>query len=290
MVAVRAAVAKVAAMTERHDSLIERLQLFRYWAAGEFDLTVDGESRRIRCTAGSNESQHHAEELCRLKAARVQQIVSRQVKRESGYERPTREQIIDEIDADNIITRNYYGALVLNTASVSIFDIDSYKKTFWETITFKKIDNKASIIDLLRRLHSQQILPGTTWRIYETAKGIRLIVLGRFIEPESPLFNDFCNRINADNLYAMLCRHQRCYRARLTPKPFRMKIRTIKYRCPVPEGSEEEYREWVAEYERESTQYSVCRLVDTRGSSMLDNHIVELHDRYCCRDNYEKLA
>lgn len=276
-------------MTEKK-CLLERLHLFRFWAAGDFEVEIDGEKRRIHCSAGSNESQRHAEDCCRLKATMVQQIVNRQVKRESGYERPTREHIVEEIDAENIITRNYYGALVLNTGSVSIFDIDSYKKTFWETLTFKKIDNKAAIIDLLRRLHSQQILPGTTWRVYETTKGIRLIVLGQYIEPESSLFSDFCQRINADNLYALLCRHQKCYRARLTPKPFRMKIKTIKYRCPVPDGCEDEYREWVAEYELESSQYAVCRLVDTLGNGFCDNRIIELHDRYCCRTMSEKLA
>ncbi len=272
------------------DSLIERLHLFRYWAAQEFNLSIDGETRQIRCTAGSNESQFDAEERCAAKAAKVQQIVDRQIKRETGYERPTREHIIEEIDSENIITRNYYGALVLNTSSVNIFDIDSYRKTFWETVTFKKIDEKTAIVGLLRSLYAQQVLPGTTWRIYETSKGIRLIVLGQFIEPESKLFGDFCGRINADNLYATLCRHQRCYRARLTPKPFRIKIRTIKYRCPVPEGCDADYENWVADYELESKNFAVCRLVETLGPGMLDNSIVELHDRYCCNDAALPLA
>lgn len=271
-------------------SLIERLRLFRYWATREFNLVVDGESTRIRCTAGSNESLSEAEQRCAEKAVRVQQIVDHQVKRESSYERPIREEILEELDDDNVITRNYYGAQILNTASVSIFDIDTYQKTFWERITFKKIDNKTAIVGLLRRLYEQQVLPGTVWRIYETTKGIRLIVLGQYIEPESSLFSRFCRQINADNLYATLCRHQRCYRARLTPKPFRMKIKCIKYRCPIPKDEEREYRYWVAAYERESRGYTVCRLVDTLGNSGLDNQIVELHDRYCCRDESLTLA
>lgn len=270
--------------------LITRLRLFRFWAAKEFDIVVDGESRHIRCTAGSNESLHEAEQLCVRKASRVQQIVNREVRRESSYRRPTREVIIEELDSYNVITRNYYGALILNTSSVSIFDIDTYKKTFWETLTFKKIDNKTAIIGLLRRLYDQRILPGTTWRIYETCKGIRLIVLGQYIDPDSQLFKDFCNKINADNLYSMLCFHQGCYRARLTPKPFRMNIRCIKYRCPVPAGEEQNYRDWIVTYELESKKYAVCRLVDTLGGASADNRIVELHDRYCCSNDDKRLV
>ncbi|MDD3146780.1 MAG: hypothetical protein PHD82_05715 [Candidatus Riflebacteria bacterium] len=271
-------------------SLLERLRLYRYWATREFDLVIDGESTRISCTAGSNESVSEAEERCAEKAVRVQQIVDHQIKRESSYERPIREEILEEIDDDNVITRNYYGAQILNTSALSIFDIDTYQKTFWEKLTFKKIDNKTAIIGLLRQLYEQRVLPGTTWRIYETTKGIRLIVTGQYIDPESPVFSQFCRQINADNLYATLCRHQKCYRARLTPKPFRMKIKGIKYRCPIPKGEESAYREWVATYERESCNYSVCRLVETLGNLTSDNQIVELHDRFCCRDESLTLA
>ncbi len=142
----------------------------------------------------------------------------------------------------------------------------------------------------LRALHSSGILPGSTWRIYETCKGIRLIVLGQYIEPSSPLFADFSKKINSDSLYAFMCLRQNCYRARLTPKPHRMKIRCMKYRCPIPEGMERQYAEWVDEYERESHDFGVCRLVDVLGARNIENAMVDLHDRYCCNDGADRLA
>lgn len=270
--------------------LVERLGLFKYWAAREFDLQVSNEAKRIRCVAGSNASLQEAEQNCFCKAERVQAIVNGQVARENTYERPMREEIVKELDDDNVITRNYYGALILNTASLSVFDIDSYKKTLWETITFKKIDNKTAIVDMLRRLYGQRVLPGTSWRIYETTKGIRLIVLGSYIAPESKLFTEFSTMINSDSLYNFLCRQQKCYRARLTPKPYRMKIDSIKYRLPIPEERLQECRDWVCRYEKASRDFAVCRLLDTLGSTMVDNAIVDLHDHYCCNDNATRLA
>ena len=38
------------------DNLLNRLRLFRFWAEKEFEVVIDGERRKIRCRAGSNES------------------------------------------------------------------------------------------------------------------------------------------------------------------------------------------------------------------------------------------
>lgn len=266
------------------------MRLYRYWKTIDFEIFIDGAPHIIKCTAGSNHSLDDAAERCAQKAERVQKIINNQVKRDWKYERPIREEIVKEIDSDNIVTRNYYGALVLNTTSLSIFDIDQYQKSFWETLSFKKIDNKTGIIGKLRDLFNANALPGTTWRIYETTKGIRLIVLGQYIQPSSKLFEEFSKKINADNLYAFMCQKQNCYRARLTPKPFRMKIDCIKYRCPIPDGQETAYRSWVANYERESQNYAVCRLVDVLGTGSSDNFMVNFHDQLCLNDNANKLA
>lgn len=272
------------------DEFNGKMRLYRYWKTLPFEITINGSPETIKCTAGSNISVEDAADRCHAKAERVKKIISGEVTRDWGYDRPIREEIVREIDCDNIVTRNYYGALVLNTTSLSIFDIDQYQRTFWEMITFKKIDNKKAIVEKLRAIYAKQPLAGTTWRIYETTKGIRLIVLGRYIDPASQVFSDFCKQINADNLYAFMCQKQNCYRARLTPKPFRMHIECIKYRCPVPDGQEDAYAAWVATYEQESQKYSVCKLVDVLGSQLYGDAMVELHDRYCCNENSEKLA
>lgn len=276
--------------SEQHDDFNGKMRLYRYWKTMFFEIIIDGRPQKIKCTAGSNHSNDDAAERCAAKAERVQKIINHQVERSWSYERPIREEVIRDIDADNVVTRNSYGALILNTTSLNIFDIDRYQRSFWEMFTFKKFDNKAAIVQKLKTLHAQQTLPGTTWRIYETTKGIRLIVLGAYIEPSSEVFKKFCLQINADNLYAFMCQKQNCYRARLTPKPHRMKIPCIKYRCPIPEGQETAYRDWVANYENESRNFAVCRLVEELGSKFSDNAMVDFHDRICLNDNASRLA
>lgn len=273
-----------------NDEFNGKMRLYRYWKTLDFIISVAGARQTIKCTAGSNHSLDDAAERCAAKAERVQKIINQQIKRTWDYERPIREEIIRDIDSDNVVTRNYYGALILNTTSLSIFDIDQYQKSFWETLSWKKIDNKTGIINKLRTVFAANPLPGTTWRIYETTKGIRLIVMGSYIEPSSKIFSDFCRQINADNLYAFMCQKQNCYRARLTPKPHRMKIACIKYRCPIPEGQEAAYRDWVANYEIEARNFAVCRLVEVLGSQVADHPMVDFHDQLCLNDSAGRLA
>lgn len=273
-----------------NDEFNGKMRLLRYWKTMFFQINIDGTKQEIKCTAGSNHSLDDAAERCAAKASRVQKIINGQVQRTWDYERPIREEVVREINADNVVTRNYYGALILNTTAISIFDIDQYRKTIWETLSFKKIDNKTAIVEKLRKLFEQNPLPGTVWRIYETNKGIRLIVLGHYVEPGSPAFKDFCQKIDSDELYAFLCRKQNCYRARLTPKPHRMHIECIKYRCPIPEGQESVYQSWVANYENEARNFAVCRLVEVLGNKAVSHPMVEFHDVLCLNEGTSKLA
>lgn len=272
------------------------MKLFRYWRTREFSVLIDGATSKINCTAGSNVSLEDADARCEQKAKHVQNRIIGTETREQEYERPVREEIVQEIDQNNIVTRNRYGALILNTASLNIYDIDEYKKSFWEMLGLKfeflgyKKDKKAAIVDELRKLYKSYGKRNSTWRIYETCKGIRLIVTGEYLATSSPEFAKFCKLINADYLYTWLCVRQHCCRARLTPKPFRMKIETIKYHCPIPEGEEEHYRNWVANYEQKSRNFAVCRLIEIIGSSSCGDAIVDYHDRLCCNNQATTLA
>lgn len=265
------------------------MRLFRYWKTKEFSILIDGIVQKIVCKAGSNISYSDAEMLCEKKAEHVQNIINGNESRKHEYEKPVCEEIVQEIDPNNIVTRNRYGALILNTTSLSIFDIDQHKKSFLEYFGFKK-DNKTAIIENLRALFAKRGQTNSNWRIYETCKGIRLIIVGEYFAPNSQEFKSFSQQINADSLYTWLCTQQHCCRARLTPKPYRMKIETIKYQCPIPEGQKEHYRQWVANYQQQSEKFTVCRLIDTLGYHITENAIVDFHDRICCNEQADTLA
>ena len=267
------------------------MQIYRYWARDEREIEVDGQPTRMVFTGASNLSYDDALRQCGEKARRVQQIINGEQGRRRDYSRPIQEQIVEEIDRENIVTRNRYGALVLNSTTLSMFDIDSYQRSFWEWLRGKRIDDpKAAIVEHLQRCYAKQPLPGSCWRIYETAKGIRLLITGMYLEPSSETFATFSRSVNADSLYTQLCIQQNCYRARLSPKPQRIAVERIRYPCPIPAGEEEIYQEWLEHYTQQSTGYGVCRLLETLGQPFGHEPIVRYHDNHCCKADHLPLA
>ena len=97
------------------------------------------------------------------------------------------------------------------------------------------------------------------------------------------------DEFNCDPLYTMLCVKQGCYRARLTPKPYRMKMHGYKVKFPR-EGDDSEFQRWVSEYEGASRSFSVCKLVEQVGMSQSMNDVVRLHDEITGVDYPQRLA
>ena len=91
----------------------------------------------------------------------------------------------------------------------------------------------------------------------------------------------------ADRLYYTLCVKQNCFRARLTPKPFRIDHETPKIIFPNRETKEEiAHSNWVAEYEDKSENFATCKLVKTYGKATYSRAIT-YHDRIT-KINYDQ--
>ena len=83
---------------------------------------------------------------------------------------------------------------------------------------------------------------------------------------------------DADRLYVSLCASQQCYRARLTPKPWRIGMR--RYSGDAS---------WVGDYDSRRRDYAVCRLVCAKGIRM-DSPAIALHDEKTLRESDLPLA
>ncbi|GGL45685.1 hypothetical protein H9L10_11905 [Phycicoccus endophyticus] len=123
--------------------------------------------------------------------------------------------------------------------------------------------------------------PGLGVRVYRTAAGLRVLVTGAGLSPSSPQARRLLTELRSDPLYVELCATHDSYRARLTPKPFRVGVDSLAVRWPCS-GPEEERRflRWVDGYESVAGDYAVCRLVSASGP-VPDAHeqaLVELHD------------
>jgi hypothetical protein len=103
--------------------------------------------------------------------------------------------------------------------------------------------------------------------------------------------------LGVDPMYAQMCFNQNCFRARISPKPWRIGLQRL--RQPYSAAWRPEHadlparREWVDAYERESLAYAACRFVETLGNGRVDpaaEFVQQLHDTFCRADQDLKIA
>lgn len=189
------------------------------------------------------------------------------------------EPVIETLDDSNVITRNRYGVQVLNSTSLCFVDVDAFPLSLGDTLRGlfgRKVTPEEKLLQRLRELCEADESLGA--RLYRTHHGWRVMLVGAGITPDSDRMHDLFKALHADALYESLCERQQCWRARLTPKPYRVGIT----RFPRPMDSEatdsEEARIWLQKYESLCQGKAVCRLVDCMGRA-IQSPLVELHDR-----------
>jgi hypothetical protein len=128
----------------------------------------------------------------------------------------------------------------------------------------------------------------STWRIhvYRTPAGYRLLATHAPIDPRSDEAQRFARAIHGDPKYRLLCVKQDCFRARLSPKPWRMGLgeRYGRRVWPWPTEQVAARASWVAGYEIAALGYAACEFVTTIGGD--SDHprtkaVRDLHDRLC---------
>ena len=253
------------------------MKIYKYWTIEKQKIRVDGAEQEVKCYGGSNISVEDARRNAQEKAEKIERKIAGEKHLFDEYEAEIREELLQIIDDHSAITRNRYGAQVLNTENLMFMDIDKPKATFARL--FKKQDpqsDKAQIFDLVRKLATTKY-KDYSFRIYETFQGARVIVLGRDFDPRDRETKKMMDDFNCDPLYTMLCIRQGCYRARLTPKPHRIKVRGYKVKYPR-ETEDDEFQRWLSEYESVSRSFSVCKLIEQVGRGESMNEVVRLHD------------
>lgn len=121
-------------------------------------------------------------------------------------------------------------------------------------------------------------------RVYRTAAGLRVIVTGVAASPGSDRARALLTELGSDPLYVELCSTHDSYRARLTPKPFRVGARALPVAWPfVDDGARRQYEEWVSMYDGRASGHAVCRLVSVSGPEPGpdEQRLVGLHDTRC---------
>jgi hypothetical protein len=291
------------------------MKVARYWARAEavgrdrrghsFDLLKYGWSDRSMAEA-EQRARRGVEDL----AARLGSGEGFPDHYGYGEGSPLREEVVrthgtSGADDEAVITRNSYGALVLNAARVLFVDIDlpggkGSSPTGGGLVGFfgKLFGSKAAAASpaagpepaltpeeevALERVRAwTQRNRDWNFRVYRTAAGLRLLATHAPFDPKDRETQTAMEALGADPLYVRLCRAQECFRARLTPKPWRVGMRPPAMRFPYADRSQQEaMTAWLSQYDRSRSQAATCRLLRTLGSGETTNAvagIVRLHD------------
>jgi hypothetical protein len=207
-----------------------------------------------------------------------------------GYypNRPFREQILQEIKNANgetraLVTRNSYGCQVLNTVGVMFVDIDLpqpksmglLQRLFGRATPAaptQSYDQAMQRIESWTRQNSEW-----GWRIYRTRAGLRLMATQTLVEPDSETAERVFEALGADRLYRQLCKTQKCYRARLTPKPWRCGIHRKPERWPWEDaGHEKRFQKWEAQYQSFAAGWATCNFIRHIGNPAIHEEVQSL--------------
>jgi len=259
------------------------MRIFNYWEKYTRELEIDGLKQLSTAYGGSNVSREEAIKDAQRKLGNVVKKAERALLGkydvDKEYEADIREEIIERLDAENIITRNRYGALVLNSTSLVFIDIDQVRPRFWESIWGPKKDNKTRILEKIERTVRKDPYTSLGIRVYETFQGYRLMITNADLEPRGIGTVEMMKNFGVDLLYLNLCIKQNCYRARLTPKPQRINLKYLRMKFPELTAEEAQLKmDWIAQYEANSKPFATCRLVKKYGRNRT-SRIIDFHDR-----------
>jgi len=279
------------------------MRVARHWTR-ETAKAVDAEGKRHEAAAWgwSSTSLEEAKQRARASAERIAQWLARLDKRKAPPEsaeylylldRPPREEIVQEFhdaagDVSALVTRNSYGSLVLNARDLMFVDVDFRPP---QPAAWRKLkamfgmrapprNSEEAVFDRVQRWCGTNADLGV--RLYRTAAGFRVAIIGRPMKANEDGARRILEELDSDRLYRRLCEAQECFRARLTPKPWRMRLDAPRARFPFADSAtEERYRAWQRTYDETATRFATCRLVETYGSPHVHPDLaplVELHD------------
>lgn len=127
--------------------------------------------------------------------------------------------------------------------------------------------------------------PGWSFRLYRTPAGLRALATHRTFAPDDPQVARCFSALGVDPLYARMCQRQKCFRARLSAKPWRMGIahhlRPRPGIWPVAPERLHMRRDWVERYEAAARDYAACSFLEVLGSGVVAPAVARvqwLHD------------
>jgi len=159
---------------------------------------------------------------------------------QSGKEPVVEADELYDLDHSSWLTVNHYNALVLNTSNMLIADIDFGDERLDRHAGAKDWQQVCRNLEELHLLDEEHMwhdfifkdltaerfrFAEQSYRVYRTHSGCRVICTSIAVpwQDKGRRAKRFMQFLRSDRAYIELCGVQKCYRARLTPKPWRDK-------------------------------------------------------------------
>lgn len=181
------------------------------------------------------------------------------------------------------VTVNRYGALVVNARAALFADVDTRAD---DHAAEEPGANERAAARLAAVVAAD---PELGFRVYRTHNGWRYLCTSALYDPAADETRALLEALGVDARYVLLCRAQRCFRARLTPKPWRIGDASLRLRPlqSVTRKRLEKYLKRAAPFATARFASSVGRTDTTHPELQL---IVEHHDLWCAVDSGKPLA
>lgn len=263
------------------------MRFFRFWTPTTVVFPTKRGDIEVTAYGHSNDSLDDALRVARERAEAIATWIEagKPVRwRYYGADRPLREEIVEEVEIRGrrvaVITRNSYGSLVLNTDNVFFADVDLPRRS-WRSLWRRQDGFERTLVERIESVVGAD--PALRLRLYRTTSGFRILLLSQLIPAQEARAGQLLQALGSDRLYVALCKTQDSYRARLTPKPWRIGVRRPPSRFPFLSAEKERaYREWEREYTAAAAHFATCALVADFGSASPDptaREVARLHDR-----------
>lgn len=261
----------------------------KYWARGEWNGTKpDGQKWHQLAWDYSDESPEHAQTRAHEKARKLGETALSTSASANEYpytDRPVREPILRTLDHAEeecaaVITRTAYGSEVLNTERLMFVDVDlplPYETAVGFFAGLNRLFRGESFTPTTRAATPETLLailtqwqasnPAWIFRAYRTHSGLRYIVTSAWQDPLSDLTHKVLTALGCDARYQQLCKVQKSFRARLTPKPFRCGCDNPPVSFPYGNAQQEALMsQWIAAYQQIAGRFATCRFLSNIGT------------------------
>ena len=272
------------------------MRFAKYWQKDSVTLHgKNGQSAVVTGWGASNKSHADARRHATERAELLANILEQQhtlTEYEYADDYIREEQLVEVKNSENevvaILSRNSYGAVILNTERVVFGDIDIPTPGFMARLLRYvgiPLKDKQYYLKKIETYHKRH--PSLVFLVYETCAGLRFIISNREMAPDSPEVNSLFKALKVDPLYRRLCHAQSCFRARLSPKPWRIGMSRPQSRFPRLEPEQQQdFDLWLHTYQITASNYSSAHFMAAFGESSIPDNIqlvLDIHNKYACQ-------